>query len=174
MKLRELDREDCEHVRKWRNENLVSLRTPYLLTKEMQEDFYKNVICNRDSNHRYWGIWQDELDQLIGTGGITNIQWENSIAEISLILDPQQISKGYGTQAVDLLLDKAFNYMGLKTVFGECYTSNLSIVFWKKVVEEYNGFQTDLPNRKFWEGKFYNSIYSSIDRDEFNKGKDEN
>ncbi len=184
MKLRVLDREDCEQVRLWRNEDLVSWRTPYYLTKEMQEGFYENVVCNRNSPHRYWGMVLDSEDgtgtfqsplirrPLIGSGGITNIQWENSIGEITLTIDPEMAGKGYGKKAVDLLLGQAFNFMGLKTVFGECYESNeAGCSFWKKIVTRYKSYSTILPNRKFWKNNFHNSFYFSIDKDDFNESR---
>lgn len=171
MTLKELTREDCEHAREWRNQCLETLRTPYALTKEMQSEFYDNVICNRNSPDRYWGV-HDENDVLIGLGGVNNIQFENSIGEISLILDPEKRGNGLGTSAVEELLDKAFSYLGLKTVCGECYECNMSGVdFWKKIADRYNGMKTSLPNRKFWKGGYYPSLYFSIDREEFNKVK---
>lgn len=171
MKLAPLTRGDCEQVRRWRNEALFSLRTPYYLTKEMQEDFYKNVVCNRNSSHRYWAITNPKL---IGIGGLTNIGWENRIAEISLIIDPNRQKRGFGEKAVELLLDQAFNYLNLKTVFGECYFSNKAAGFWKKITEKYEGFQTRLPNRKFWDGSYWDSYYFSIDKDKWKRINAEN
>lgn len=168
MKLQPLTREDCETARHWRNECLETLRTPYFLTEEMQSDFYGNVICNRNSPHRYWGVYEDGCDATIGLVGVTDIGWENSIAEISLIVNPQYQKKGFGVKAVELLLDKAFNQMGLKTVFGECYEVNLNgVAFWKKIVTRYKGSTAVLPSRKFWDGKFWDSYYFSIDRKDF-------
>lgn len=166
MKLQVLSLEDCEKIRLWRNEQMIHLRTPFLLTKEMQEDFYVNVVCNRNSPARYWGVWESKL--LLGIVGITNIQWENSIGEITLVLKPEQSGKGYGEKAVELVLDQAFNFLNLKTVFGECYISNPAKLFWEKIVQKYHSHSCFLPNRKYWHGKYYGSIYFSIDRDEFN------
>jgi len=100
-------------------------------------------------------------------GGITNIQWENRIGEISLIVRPFKRGKGRGIEAADLLLAEAFGNMGLKTVFGECYMCNEAWHFWKKIKEMYGGLETILPNRKLWKGTFYDSYYFSIDADGF-------
>ena len=163
MILKELTREDCEHAREWRNQCLETLRTPYALTEEMQSEFYDNVICDRNSPHRYWGV-HDKNDVLIGLGGITYIQWENSIGEISLILDPEKRGNGLGTSAVDELLKKAFKQIGLKTVFGECYTCNKAgVEFWIKIRDKYKGTSVMLPNRKLWDGRHYSGMYFSID-----------
>lgn len=167
MELGVLSREDCEKIRLWRNEQMIHLRTPFLLTKEMQEDFYRDVVCNRNSPHRYWGVVDKNL---LGITGITNIQWENSIGEITLVLDPKQTKQGYGEEAVGLILDKAFNYLNLKTVCGECYMCNPAYDFWLKIYRKYSNSlkYIYLPNRKFYKGKHYDSFYFSIDRDEFN------
>jgi len=167
MILKELTREDCEHARAWRNGSLETLRTPYPLTEEMQSDFYDTIVCNRASCHRYYGA-HDLNNVLVGIGGITNIQWENSIGEISLILDQDKRGNGLGAKAVDLLLDKAFNQIGLRTVFGECYCCNIDgVKFWTKVKDKYKGLSVMLPSRKFWNGSYYSSLYFSIDAKDF-------
>jgi RimJ/RimL family protein N-acetyltransferase len=168
MKLQPLTANDCETIRQWRNENLIPWRTPYPLTDLMQDNFYKNIVSNPDSPHRYWAIYEHK--QLIGMGGITNIQWENSIGEITLLINPSLQHKGYGEKAVELLLDNAFNRLNLQTVFGECYESNPAATFWAEITEKYNGYRTSLPNRKYWDGRYWDSLYFSIDRDNVHKG----
>jgi len=172
MKLTVPTKDDCEWARLWRNENMVSLRTPYELTREIQEDFYKNVVCNPKSPHKYWAISSDETDENklpfnIGFGGLTFIEWENRLARISLIIDPVMRKHGFGEKAVELILDKAFNYLNLKTVCGECYLCNPAKLFWEKIVQKYKSHSSFLPNKKYWNGKYWNAIYFSIDKDEF-------
>ena len=201
MKLEPLTLDQCQQVRLWRNDCLETLRTPYPLTEEQQEAFYRDVVCNRNSPHRYFAIvrevskedyiksgrkdvkWADIVDfAFIGMGGITNIDWINRIGEISLIIDPERRSKfrgegrgedkGKGTEAVVLLLDQAFNYLNLQTVYGECYRCNPAWEFWQKVTEKYCGSAKtgylDLPNRKYWQGEYYDSLYFSINKEDFN------
>jgi len=100
-------------------------------------------------------------------GGITNIHWENRIGEISLLIRKNREKEGLGSEAVRLLLFEAFGNMGLKTVFGECYMCNEAWKFWKKIKTKYDGQETILPNRKLWKGRFYDSLYFSIDADGF-------
>jgi len=155
--------QDCQLVRMWRNQCLGTLRTSNALTEKQQEDFYYNTICNPSSPHRYYGIYENAV--LIGMGGITNIQWENSIGEISLIINPALHGQGIGTKAVNLLLDEAFNRLNLKTVCGECYECNPAVNFWKRIVQEHKGYSAVLCNRKYSNGQYYNSYYFSMDRD---------
>lgn len=167
--------EQCQIVRFWRNQARKTLRTPYPLTEEQQDAFYMDVVCNPHSPHRYWACIQDTLDRehdiypgtLLGMGGLTFIQWENRIAEISLILDPYFRGMGLGKEAVDLILAEGFDRMGLKTIFGECYCTHEGVEFWKKITQQYKGYETVLPNRKFWSGRFWDSLYFSIDADDW-------
>lgn len=182
-----LKKEHCEIVRIWRNENIETLRTSFFLTKEMQEDFYNNIICNRNSNHRYFGIYEyngisreglliapEEMemfanDKLVGMCGITNIEWENGLGEISLIINPEETRQGYGKQSVLILLNKAFNEMRLSNIYGEVYECNKNIGFWKKIIKLLNAYKTILPQRKFYNGKFYDSLYFNIDCNNYKK-----
>jgi RimJ/RimL family protein N-acetyltransferase len=184
MKLKELSLQDCEQVRIWRNECLESLRTPFPLTKEMQEQFYHEVICNRHARARYWGLWEtktpdDDLpkelvtvckpyDYLIGMIGLENIEQENRRAEISIIINPEYKGKGYGTEAVDLLLDQGFDYLNLENIWGECYISNPAVVnFWAVICTKYKASWINIPNTKFYNGTYYGSQHFTINKKEW-------
>jgi len=167
MKLRIPNLEECQQVRHWRNESMESLRTPYELTYEMQDKFYHNVICNHNSPHRYWSIV--DKDKFVGFGGLTFIERENRLARISLIIAPEHRDEGLGEKAVDLILDKAFNYLNLKTVCGECYACNSAKYFWDKIVNKHKAFTAILPKRKYWEGCYKDSVYFSFDKDDYAK-----
>jgi RimJ/RimL family protein N-acetyltransferase len=160
MNLRALELDDMEYIRQWRNQCLDTLRTPFPLTKEQQEDWYRNEICNRQSRSRFWGI--EENWGLIGYGGIENIQWENSIGEISLLINPKYQGQGYGKQAAIEIITQAFNRLNLHTVFGEVYVTNPAMGFWVTITEAYNGYKTLLPHRKYLDGKFWDSLYFSV------------
>lgn len=190
-----LSKDDCEQVRLWRNNQcLETLRTPYPLTKEMQEDFYRDVVCNRKSPHRYWGIWRqtgddygpedstfdkvcghipppdsENITSFLGMGGLTNIEWENSQAEISLIINPALQRQGHGGEAVRLILDQAFNYMGLQLVYGECYMCNPANEFWRAIAVSYDGTALRLSKGKFWNGQHCGTLYFNVNRDDFRK-----
>lgn len=177
MKLEPLTLDQCQQVRLWRNDCLETLRTPYPLTCEQQKEFYRDVVCDRNSPHRYWAIIEEGTikkiafaDTFLGMGGLTYISFENRIAEISLIINPRYrgLRIGIGEKAVNLLLDQAFNYLNLRTVFGECFKSNPAWGFWQKLN---NAYLTDLPKRKYFDGKYWDSLYFSIDKGDFNAKK---
>jgi RimJ/RimL family protein N-acetyltransferase len=175
MIFKSLSLPEMEQVRLWRNDIMASLRTPFLLTQEMQEDFYVNVVCNRIANSRYWGIWVEPSEDVaeetfIGLCGIENIQWENRLGEIALIINPDSYGMGYGTEAVRMLLDQGFNYFNLENVFGECYLCSPVVEFWIWLCEQWGGYKTMLPNRKFYGGKYHDALYFNFARNEYKGG----
>ena len=91
-----------------------------------------------------------------------------------MIINPEMRNDGLGEKAVDLLLDQAFNYLNLQTVFGECYWPNNALRFWTKITDKYSGKDkmtkhVVLPSRKYWNGVYYPSLYFSIDKDDYNE-----
>jgi RimJ/RimL family protein N-acetyltransferase len=191
MKLKELTLENCEQVRQWRNNCLESLRTPFPLTKEMQERFYHDIVCDRNARARYWGIHEemnipfskDFLEKIIprpekdyyediliiGMVGLENIELENRRGEISIILNPDCRGKGYGEQAVDLLLEQGFMYLNLDNIWGEVYSCNKATAFWAKILKKYNGSSAILPNTKYWYRKYCYSTFFNIAKEEWLK-----
>lgn len=173
MELKALSLEDMEPIRQWRNSQLEILRTSYPLTQEMQEQFYHDVVCNRYANARFWGIVDtiEELSNmrgqkvLIGMAGIENIQWENKIGEISLILNPKQSNNADLRKALVLILDKGFNCLNLENLHTEVYSCNLNREFWLQRASEYLGYTCKLPNRKYWQGNYCESMYINFNKE---------
>lgn len=60
-------------------------------------------------------------------------------------------------------MDRAFRYINLETVYGECYTCGHP-EFWRKCVERYGGQSTVLPKRKYYQGVYHSSLYFTFDR----------
>ncbi|HYM24450.1 MAG TPA: GNAT family protein, partial [Vicinamibacterales bacterium] len=113
------------------------------------------------------------VDVLVACVGLTDIQWENGLAEISLIVDPERAKCGHGAAAVKLVLAEAFDRLRLETVFGEVYSCNPATDFWIKVTEPYGAVAVRLPRRKFWNGQLFDSLYFSIAREDWEKhGRD--
>lgn len=178
MKLDILTYSDCIEVAKWRNQCPETLRTPGLTSESQQAAFY-NAISDKNSKLKYWKIIKREEHNdnytykasydplLIGAGGL-DIQWENRLAEISLIINPIYQKYGHGKKTVDLILEQGFNILNLQNIFGECYYCNQGgIIFWDKITKFYNGEQIILPARKYWGGKYYGSMYFNINKNDW-------
>lgn len=167
MRLRPPKLTDVIIVGAWRNSCMESLRTPTYSTQITQTKFFDKTM-NSDSN-RYYVI---ENADMVAFGGITDIETENGLGEISLLVKPHLVGSGVGEESVELLLNHAFNKLRLQTVYGECYSCNeKGLKFWQKICKKYKARVAVLPNRKFWEGKFYDSLYFSIDATVFRSGQ---
>lgn len=173
MKLEALTKEQCEQVRIWRNGCMESLRTPYMLTQEQQERFYEDVVCNRNARARYWAVGTEGQSNgmpfyhFCGMIGLENIEWETGRAEISIMIDPELRGKGFGENALRLLLEQGFLYMGLDSIWGECYTCNPAIRFWQKLEDSYIDEATIIPRTKYWKGEMYDSYHFTITKERF-------
>lgn len=177
MRLRALEADDCFPIHLWRNESKVGLRTSGPESYEQQEKWYLDLKNKKDM--RFWAI--EKMDEapnitpapvahwsLIGQGGFTSISFENRIAEISLIMADGWRGKGLGEQAVDLLLEQAFKFMNLHSIYGEVYMCNKEgVSFWEKIVKKYRGEFVILRDRKFWDGHYSDSLYFTIWGDEW-------
>ena len=167
MELKCLSLYDIQKVRRWRNEQLEMLRTSFPLTEEMQEDFYKNVICNRNSNSKFWGIWTGS--EFIGICGLENIQWENRNSEISLLLNPEYPLNKHGKEVLKLLLYEGFMNMNLENIYTEVYDCHKELSFWYDMIKKYKCMFSALPNRKYYNGKYHNSTYINFNKEDFNE-----
>jgi len=171
VRLEPMDPWRAYQIHQWRNLDLSPWRTPYMLTAEMQREWYDKVVCDRKADSRYFAVVDTDLDLVafdslsgfVGVVGLTNIQWENGTAEVALQIGPEFARQGYGEAALDKILCVAFNQLRLLMVYGECYECNPAVDFWRKMVERKRGYWTTLPNRKYWEGEQYDSLYFSFD-----------
>ena len=185
MRLDILEWNECMDSLAWRNKHLETLRTSHMLSEEMQQKFYEDVISNPDSKHRYWALKEkrkeleekgDETwygmviksgkdDIFVGVGGLTNISWENRNAEISLIISDTCQNMGLGSKAVDLLIHQGFSFMNLENIYGECYECNpKGISFWLKMIEKYEADVVWKPYVKYYNGTYWRSMYFNFNR----------
>ncbi len=158
LKVDALNLQDVEQVRRWRNERLETLRTPFLLTKEMQEEYYLEHVCNRDCRERFWAI--RDKGQLIAQVGFVRIEWENHLAEISNMCNPGQLHRRMET--VKMQLAEGFENMGFSNIYFEAYYCDPALNFWQEVATSFNADTAILKNRKFWAGRYWDSFYFNI------------
>ena len=71
----------------------------------------------KDPNAVLFGIRLLDNDTLIGDVGLTEIEWSNQVASLSIgIGDRNEWSKGYGREAMELVLGFAFGELNLRRV----------------------------------------------------------
>ena len=119
---------DMESIRQWRNEQIDILRQKYPITKDEQRRYYENNIKPLFNKEKPIQILFSYLlkDELIGYGGLTNIDWESKRAEISFLLetsknnDSEIYSKEFSI-FLDLIKRVSFEEMLFHKLFTETY-----------------------------------------------------
>lgn len=107
-----------------------------------------------------------EDNKMIGTVSLEHIDWINRTATLGIFIGDKEFrSKGYGTEAIRLILEYGFKYMNL-------YNIKLDLMeFNERALKCYEkcGFKEYGRRRKckFINGKYYDSISMDILADEF-------
>ncbi len=108
--------EDVEKYTEWVNDLEVGIYVGFsasLISKEKEREFLERLS---KEGHNF-AIVDKACDQLIGNCGFLNMNSLNRTAEIGLFIgDKDYWSKGYGQDAIQLLLDYGFNLLNLNNI----------------------------------------------------------
>ena len=120
IKLVPTKREYIGSYLKWINDPEI---TQYLvifrpMTKEMEESWYDN-LNNRENDFLFAIVIpiENEEDFLIGNCGIHQVNWKDRLGVLGIMIGEKDYwGKGYGTEAIELLLDYGFNTLNLNRI----------------------------------------------------------
>lgn len=104
--------------------------------------------------------------QLIGLAYLDSISWHNRHARVGITIgDRSYWGKGYGREALQLMLDYAFNELGLHRVTAQTFSYNTA---WRKLAE-WAGFQHEGTDRDYiWRGEqFWDKENYALLEDEY-------
>ena len=171
INLAPIKREYIESFLKWFNDPEI---TQYLaiyrpMTRMEEEDWMENLKKEEDTIRFSIVIpFEDGSENLIGNCGIHNIDWKNRVGELGIVIGEKEFqNKGYGTEAMELLLEYGFNTVNLNRTELLVYDYNIrAIKSYKKV-----GFIEEGRKRQFmWnKGKFHDAIMMGILAEEWNE-----
>jgi len=126
----------------------------------------KEILERLSKSNNHFAIIDLETDELLGNCGLENVDMTNRNAEVGLFIgDKENWSKGYGTEALKLLLDFAFNIRNLNNIILHVFAFNeRAVKSYKKV-----GFKEIGRRRKsyFAVGKYHDEISMDILSDEY-------
>lgn len=152
----------AEDANFWRN-----MDTDYVLPKNLDE---QNRPIERDSTSATFRLRTIAEDKLIGFVAIFKIEWNNQSGTLAIgIGDAQYRGKGYGQDALQLILRYAFNELNLHRVGLDVNSNNPQAI---KAYEK-AGFKHEGAMREagFRDGHRYNRIIMGILRDEWLKNQ---
>lgn len=142
LKFIEIRRHHLEEIRLWRNSQIRYLRQKKEIGQSEQIDYFEEVAWPEMTKKfpRQMIYMLDLNSAVIGYGGLVNIDWTDSRAEISFLLDPElEADKNFKRIAFSLFLreisDLAFLSLGIHRLFTETYASRLEHI---RILEECN------------------------------------
>lgn len=166
--LRGLERADLEGAYfDWLNDRevtkfLESGRFPS--TKEGMEEYYNNTVLSE--NNVMFGIIDKKADKHIGNIKLGPINWITRIASLGIMIgDKESWGKRYGTEAIRLVSDYAFNKLNLhKLTAGVAAINKGSVRAFERA-----GFEVEGRAKKqfFLNGEYYDSLYLGMTRQDF-------
>lgn len=120
--LNTVEEEDLDALARARND--PDLRVPLGIerpgNREIVEEYFEETISSEDS---YWfAVVVD--GELVGAAILPDVDESHGVADLSYWILPEHQGEGYARDAVDLLLDYAFDELRLNRVQADCYATN--------------------------------------------------
>lgn len=164
--LRPMEPSDLPHVRKWVNDPEIRRLIGEIRPKSMP-DAAKWLNGTYDDKNRVWfTVVLNDKDRVIGEAGLLRIFHPWRTADASMIIGEKDTwNKGYGTEAMRLLLNYAFGTLNLHRVAIGVFDFNETAVrFYEKC-----GFKREGAQRHgyYCDGRYHDVIMMSILEDEF-------
>lgn len=159
--------EDVEKFTEWMNDfEITDYTGRSYQTMTLQNE--KTYLEKEQDNKSGFAIIDLQTDEIIGNVGLHDINNINRTATLGIFIGNKDYrSKGYGTEAIKLILDFGFNYLNLNNI-------DLALMeFNKRALKCYEkcGFKEIGRRRKckFINGRYYDSILMDILSEEFTK-----
>lgn len=139
---------------------------PYPMTLNEELKWFEAISAYKDS-YRF-AIEAIESSQYIGDCGINGIDWKNSVASAVIFIGNKAYwGKGYGTEAMQILLSFAFNQININKVRLNVYSFN------ERAIKSYEkcGFKKEgvLRQEIFRDGKYHDTVVMGLLREEWDK-----
>ena len=155
------DQHNLNKIAEWRDLSIETLRTADLTKQGISQI---NWVSNLKESEKYYFIYYNEI--FVGYCGLDKIHSSNRTAEISLLISLSHRGQQIGGTAIKELLKLGFDVFNLNLIFGEAYETTTNWEFWIK-----QGFKPEgiLRQRKYWNGKYYDSTIFSMLKGEWKK-----
>ncbi len=115
--LREYRQEDLIHMRKWVNDYEITkyLSNIFLYPQsKVDTEKFLNAMIDGNINTKGFVIAHKDTEEYIGQLDLIKIDWPNRVGTIGVVIGTKEnLGKGYGTEAIKLLQEFAFNKLNL-------------------------------------------------------------
>lgn len=168
VRLRAYKKEEINQILEYINDpEIKRLTTPIVPYPFTYEDEEKWLNSNSALNNTYsFAVETLNEGKYIGGCGVNSVDWKNSNALVGIFIgDKDYWGKGYGTDAMKVLLKFIFNQMNIHKVKLSVYAFN------ERAIKCYEkcGFKKEGVLRKeiFKDGKYHDEIIMGILKEEY-------
>jgi RimJ/RimL family protein N-acetyltransferase len=160
--LRPIRTEDWEHTVKWRNDMFIKSSTmshPYPVTNELEKEWYEQNTRNKSNSFFPFTVVSKESGKVLGYFSLNSINWISRNGFVSgAIGETENMGKGLGREAVELLLRYAFDFLNLGKICAYVRTDHPAMKTWLETGAVQEGV---LKNHFFADGKYYDVAFLS-------------
>jgi RimJ/RimL family protein N-acetyltransferase len=132
--LRPVRIEDWQETVKWRNDLFIKSSTmshPFPVTGELEKEWYEKVTRLKDNSFLPFTVVSREDSRILGYFSLNNINWISRNGLVSgAIGETENMGKGIGREAVDILLKYAFDYLNLIKISAWVKTEHPALNTW--------------------------------------------
>lgn len=166
--LRPLEQEDLDflYTNLWHQESRRLTGTQTIFSKQGVQTWFENV--SSDSSRMDLVICLQEDNKIIGDIAMIDIDHQNRNANVRLAIYNEDLwGKGYGTEALRLLLKHSFEILNLHRVQLDVFSYN------KRAIKAYEkvGFKREgaVRDALYYDGEYHDSIIMGILENEFQR-----
>jgi len=164
--LRPMEKDDLKQLYAWiNNPEIRGLIGEVFATSQTGIEEYLAKI-QADPNRVWFGIVIQEDDQLIGEAGLLRMFPAWRATDLSIIIGDKTVwGKGYGNEAMELLLDYAFGHLNYHRVaIGVVGTNERALRFYERIGFKREGIQRD---GYYYAHEYQDFIMMSLLEDEY-------
>ncbi len=171
LRLRALEASDLPYFIRWLNdpEVIAGLTIDWPLSSWQEEDWFKK-LAQRSPHERPLVIEvpHDDGWRPIGNLGLLHIDWKTRQAEAGIMIgDKNYWNRGYGSEALQLLITHVFRTLNLNRIYLHVYSNNpRAIRAYEKIGFVHEG---TLRQAHYAQGRYHNVFVMSVLRSEWNQ-----
>jgi len=153
--LREQREEDAEFFAFWFNQPDIMFKCGFEKTVD-EEKIKKDINIYHKQEDSLWFTITDLNGNIIGETGLLRMFPAWHCTDLSIIIpDPKMQHKGYGTEAIRMMIDMAFSQYEMNRIsIGVVGLNTNALAFYNKIGFKQEGIQE--------QGYFYNNEYSDF------------
>lgn len=167
--LREYRKEDLPYMRKWVNDDEITqfLSNIFLYPHTLNDtENFLNTMLEGNTSIKGFVIANKETEEYIGQIDLIKLDWVNRVGTLGIVIgNKEYLSNGYGTEAIKLLQEFAFNKLNLHKLYLEVRAFNeRAIRCYKKC-----GFKEEGRIREnfFVDGKYTDTLFMGVLKREY-------